>query len=144
MSGSPLSPRYAAVPVVVGSEVLFLGGHDGPMCPPNADCAIEPPRLRDAAAYDVVADSWQTLAVAPVGLALGTETAVRGDVVYALVPDAGPEQGATFVSYDRSEDRWSTLPEAPGPGYLRLVATDVAVIAYQSSHESGVPGADHA
>jgi len=66
----PLSVREAATAVAVGSEALFLGGSDAPPCPPNASCvASGEPALRDGAAFDPAAGTWERIASAPVGSA---------------------------------------------------------------------------
>jgi hypothetical protein len=142
MAASPLSARYAAVAVAVRSEVLFIGGHDGPMCPPNADCAFLPPSLRDGAAYDAAADAWRPIAPAPAGIALGAETAVVNDVVYVLTAAAPQGTASAFLAYDVAADRWSSLPAPTRAGYLRLAAAGDSLVAYQSSHENGAPTVD--
>lgn len=141
MSASPLSARHSSVALPLGSRVFFLGGQDDPLCPPNADCAIAPKRLRDGAVYDVTTDSWRRLAPAPEGLSLGAETGVIGQVVYVLSPPADGQGAGTFLSYDTALDRWSTLPPPPVSG-TRLVAAGQRLLAYQATHEQGTPRPD--
>ena len=44
----------------------LIGGYDGPVCPPNADCARpETGRRADGAAYDPASGTWEAIADAP-------------------------------------------------------------------------------
>ena len=136
ISASPLSPRHSSLAVPLGSSVLFLGGQDEAMCPPNADCAIAPHRLRDGASYTPATDTWRRVAPAPVGISLGSPTAVIGDVVYVLDPPTDSSGDPAVHAYDVSADRWSTLPSPTGP-YVGIVAAGTHLVAYVTSHEHG-------
>ncbi|HVF19273.1 MAG TPA: hypothetical protein VNA14_03410 [Mycobacteriales bacterium] len=128
--------------MAVGGEVLFLGGSDSPLCPPNADCAVGPEPRRDGAAYDVAKDTWRRIADAPVGLQLGAQTAVLARTLYVLLPDPG-RNSTRLVSYDLDADAWATLP-APPAGYRSLVATGRDVVAYLGTDEYADAHGDYA
>lgn len=143
----PLSARAGAGTVVVGDEVLVLGGSDGPPCPPNADCAgPREPGLRDGAAYDPVHDRWRPLADAPVPL-YGPREATVGGIVYVatseqFVGDIGGADDipAALLAYSISDDSWTQLPMPEG-GVGQLVALkDGRLLSYESSHENARNG----
>lgn len=125
---SPLGARHGSLAVVVGDEVLVLGGRTDPICPPTANCVGPSPaqQLRDGAAYDVGEARWRRLAEAPVPPA-GGAVAVVGDVVHLLVDDR-------HLGYDLSDDRWSELPAPPGEDGHRptgLAAAGDVLVAWQ-------------
>lgn len=100
----PLSPRHAPFLAWTGTEVLVLGGHDGDVCPPNADCRLLDDGLRDGAAYDPAADSWRDLPDAP----FDTDQYSMGAVV----------SGSLLISnrsrwWRLGDDGWEDLGTAP-------------------------------
>lgn len=99
----PLSARYGPLLAWTGEEVLVVGGHSGPPCPPNADCAMPDDGVRDAAAYGVAGDVWRPLAEPPVDLdRFAGHVVVDGDLVVGT-PDA-------WWTYDVSADAWREVP----------------------------------
>ncbi len=102
----PLSARYAPLLVWTGEEVLALGGHTGPPCPPNADCAVLDDTARDGAAYDPDSDSWRPIADAPIDLdRVAAHVMVDGELV------VGDHQA--WWSYTPGSDTWAELPAPP-------------------------------
>jgi hypothetical protein len=135
---SPLSARHSATAIVVGDEVVVLGGRATPLCPPAASCLPpEEPPLSDGAAYDVATGRWRRLAAAPLPLNVAA-AAVLDDVVYLLTTD---HDGAdAFLSYAVAEDAWELLP-SPDTPWLRLVALADGIAGVQPTHEPE-PAAD--
>ncbi|MGH3038274.1 MAG: hypothetical protein ACRDLZ_02545 [Gaiellaceae bacterium] len=66
--------------------MIFVGGSDAPPCPPWAQCATptEPP-LADGAAYDPIAETWRTIANAPVGFSW-SDAVIVGSTAYLWIP----------------------------------------------------------
>ena len=105
----PLSARYAPLLVWTGEEVLALGGHTGPPCPPNADCVVLDDTARDGAAYDPETDSWRPIADAPIDLdRVAAHVMVDGELVVG-------DQRAWW-SYTLGSDTWAELPAPPVAG----------------------------
>jgi hypothetical protein len=99
----PLAARYAPLLVWTGDDVLALGGHTGPACPPNASCVEQHDNVRDGAAYDPVADTWRALPDAPIDLDRFTGHAlVDGTLV------VGSDRG--WWSFDLADEAWTRLP----------------------------------
>jgi hypothetical protein len=102
----PLSARYAPLLVWTGEEVLALGGHTGPPCPPNADCATLDDTARDGAAYDPDTDAWRLVADAPIDLDRFTgHVVVDGELV------VGDVDG--WWSFSPGSNTWAELPAPP-------------------------------
>jgi hypothetical protein len=133
-----LSPRQGATGVAVGGLVLIVGGDDAPPCPPTADCAAPAHPLFDGAIWDPAAQSWRSIAPAPLPIGLA-EVAVVGDRAFFWVPALGGAAGPSFVAYDVASDTWTALPLPPTvpTASVRLVAAGDAVVAYPPSHELG-------
>lgn len=108
----PVSARYGPLLAWTGAEVLVLGGHTGPACPPNADCARLQDEVADGAAYDPAGDRWRRVRDAPVTVDRFTpHVVVGGRLVVGTARD--------WWSYDAGNDAWTRLPpppvETPGP-----------------------------
>ena len=131
MPDSPLSARYDVTSVVVGNEVLLVGGTSAGPCPPNADCAAppEPPHL-DGAAFDVESRTWRPIAPSPRPVQHAS-TAVLDGVAYYVTDEA-------FLAYDVDDDRWTDLPMPEGQ--RGVVATDDRIVAYLRTEERGDTG----
>lgn len=125
---APVSPRRGAVAAWTGREALFLGGETGDPPPPGASSERPPERARDGAAYDLATQTWRATAPAPVDLIAYTAPAVIGDVVHLMID-------GRLLTYDASDDRWSTLPTPPGPpdAFWRLEAPDGQLVALRDS-----------
>ena len=102
----PLSARHGPLLAWTGTEVLALGGHTGPACPPNADCVDLDDEARDGAAYDPETDTWRPLAPAPLDVDRFT-----GHVVVDGLLVVGDADG--WWSFDAATDAWTRLPQ-PG------------------------------
>lgn len=131
LPASPLTPRTFPVMAALGSEVLVIGGDDGSVCPPNADCLAGPGdrARRDGAAYDVDTRTWRALADAPLPV-WGTRPAIVGGSVHLLVG-----RDSAHLSYDVADDTWTRLPNPPGePGHrpTTLAAAGDKLVAYTS------------
>lgn len=64
----PLGPRERAVGVWTGREAIVVGGAGPPFYPPDWDGpTVEPPPLRDGAAFDPRTASWRSIAPAAGG-----------------------------------------------------------------------------
>lgn len=130
---APLSERHDATVVWVDDRFIVIGGDDGPLCPPTADCAVPTGSLlRDGAAFDPVSGAWTPIADSA-ALVVFPSTAVIDAVLYVLTTGGYAGVPSTFLAYDGTADAWSTLPLPPdGPGRL-VVAGDVLL---------SVPGSD--
>ena len=99
----PIEPRFGAVAVWTGSEVILWGGGDP-----------DDPTVAGGAAYDPVGDSWRTIAGAPVGLNLasGMWTGREMLVFGSLLDDRNIAETRFSVgaSYDPNTDTWRQLP----------------------------------
>ncbi|GAA2131394.1 hypothetical protein [Nocardioides bigeumensis] len=118
----PLSARTWPLVAWTGAEVLVVGGNEGFVCPPNAECpAPDPDDLAsDGAAYDPDTGEWRTIADAPRGLydAGGASHAfVAGRLVFY---DWSHE---AWIVYDPAADEWST-PSSPGPAFVSSLSSD--------------------
>ena len=125
----PLSPRERPLTAYVGTEVLVLGGYTGPPCPPNADCAYEPTRTTDGAAYD--GDGWRAVPDAPRPVSDWMPHAVTGDQLHVLVE-------GDLLTYDLSDQAWT---EVPTPGRMTGVELDAdgdRLLFTAGSDENGV------
>lgn len=107
LPAAPLSPRADAQSVWTGREVIVVGGEEHP-CPPNADCAVADPVLRDGAAYDPETDTWRRIADAPVPIGPGSRLVVANDDVVVR-----PTVGSDWFRYDPGADHWSRIPDVP-------------------------------
>ncbi|PWN03209.1 hypothetical protein DJ010_08800 [Nocardioides silvaticus] len=104
---SPLAPRYGALMVWTGDEVLVMGGHQDTPCPPNADCIAPSDPLSDAAAYDAETDGWRTIAPPPIQIDSGTPAVVSDGIV--VIGNA-----RNWWTYDPVADRWRELDPPAG------------------------------
>jgi hypothetical protein len=112
----PLSARYGPLLASTGTEVLVLGGHTGPACPPGADCTIISDLAHDGAAYDPETDHWRPVSAPPLDLDQFTTHVMAG--ARLVVGDH-----RDWWSYDAGRDAWSPLPE-PARGSSGPEATD--------------------
>lgn len=103
---SPLSPRYGALMVWTGDDVLVMGGHDDTPCPPGADCLGPTVPLSDAVAYDPGTDGWRTIAAPPLQVSGASAIVSDGIVVIGNARD--------WWTYDPVADRWSELDTPAG------------------------------
>ena len=125
VAASPLAARESAPSVVVGNEVLVVGGHEQP-CPPAASCVV-PPYLSDGAAYDAVRDRWRRIASPPSPVAAWS-TAVVGDEVWAVASSGSESEH--LLHYSVREDRWTRPPAPTDLSGAHLVAVGEHVVAY--------------
>ena len=135
---SPLSPRSSAMAVWTGTEVLVIGGEPRSTCPPGGDCiAPDFAPLADGAAYDPAADSWRTVADAPLNMSGNARPVVVGDLVYVLVLDASWRPGGTggFLEYDTASNSWRQLP-TPGDGRFEIARFGDSIVAFRGSDEA--------
>jgi len=105
ISTPPIEPRFGAVAVWTGSEVIFWGGGKP-----------DDPTVVSGAAYDPIGDTWQRIADAPVGLNLasgmwtGREMLVFGSLLdNRNIADTKTSVGA---AYDPATDTWRELPSS--------------------------------
>ena len=134
----PLAPREYPTGFWTGEEVILVGGSDAPPCPPNADCAApsEPP-LADGAAYDPEADTWRTIADAPVRFSWA-QPLVVGSTAYLWIAGepSRPQAPSAFLAYRIDEDRWEELDMPPGEtGWYQLVAAGDRIVVVSGSDE---------
>ena len=98
----PIEPRFGAVAVWTGSEVIFWGGG-------NPDDAT----VTGGAAYDPASDSWRTIAGAPVGLNLASGMWTgREMLVFGSLLDDRNRADTRFsvgAAYDPKTDMWREL-----------------------------------
>lgn len=134
---SPLSPRHEALQLAVGTQALLLGGQDEPLCPPGALCVRPADVRRDAAAYDVRAQRWRSLAPAPAAISAWSAAAVE---IAGTVYVHASHDGNALLGYDVAGDAWEVLP-APPDEHLRLVAAGDVLVGYAMSQE-GEPTGD--
>ena len=116
----PLSARTWPLVAWTGEEVLVVGGNEGFVCPPNADCMSPTELARDGAAYDPDTGEWRAIADAPHGLYDGggaSHAFVAGRLVfYDWLNEA-------WLVYDPDADEWST-PTSPGPAFVSSLSGD--------------------
>ena len=136
----PLTPRHSANAFWTGREVLIIGGRPPAACSIDAHCElIDPPPLRDGAAFHPSTGDWRRIADAPVPLGT-TQGAVLNGTLYLWVYgwEPGPGVPPAFLSYDPPEDRWHQLPPPPQADRgVALVAAGTQVVAIRPSHERG-------
>ena len=140
----PLSPRFSAVGVWTGREVLIIGGDKGQPCPPPASCSIpDTEALRDGAAYEPASGTWREIAQAPVPIE-HAQTVVVDDVVYMWSPDlwsphptGRPGSEPAFLTYDVGSDRWQRLMLPADAIWYSLAEADARIVAYSTSDEEG-------
>ena len=101
----PIEPRFGAVAVWTGSEVIFWGGGE----------RSDPP-VADGAAYDPVGDTWRRIAEAPIGLNLasGMWTGHEMLVIGSLLDDRNlaDTRYSVGAAYDPEADVWRELPSS--------------------------------
>ena len=138
----PLSARRGSVGAWVGDKFLIVGGWSDQPCPPNADCNIAEPALRDGATYTPYSGVWQSIAPAPAPVSQYS-SAVLNDDLYMLtfdVSNGGVKVGTdgrvllSFLRYDLETNAWTTLPTPPSPG--ALVAVGDKMLAIPGSDEN--------
>jgi hypothetical protein len=100
---APIAPRWGAVVVWTGSEVIVWGGGDP-----------EGPTPINGAAYDPASDTWRPIADAPHGLnhASGVWTGNEMLVFGSLLGDRNIADTRTSVgaAYDPDTDEWREIP----------------------------------
>jgi hypothetical protein len=122
LAPSPLSARDQGIAVWTGSEVVIAGGSDTTPCPANADCLIDLAPLGDGAAYDPAADSWRTIADAPVPFENGEATWTGAEVLVLAHPKT-PVSDNSLLGYDPRADRWTTHADPPVEGLQSMTWT---------------------
>jgi len=127
----PFTPRSGPVVAWTGSDVLVVGGDDGPPCPPNADCAQPAHQARDGARLAVGGDSWRRMADAPREIPAYSPNAMVGGNLYVLAGDA-------LLAYDAQHDAWTTVPTPAGFVSGQLVADGDRLVVASGSDEHGV------
>lgn len=138
----PLGPRERAVGVWTGREAIVFGGAGPPFYPPDWDGpTVEPPPLRDGAAFDPRTASWRSIAPAPLGIDFATAVTV-GASVYVSVPRRHRSFASRRVvlAYRIEGDRWERLPSPPARGHLQLVAAGERLVAFAARARTGPPG----
>lgn len=104
---SPLAPRWGALMVWTGTEVLVLGGTDSTPCPSDtADCGERRDDVNDAAAYDPSSNTWRPVAVPPTSVSFGFPAVVADGVVVLGSHDR-------WWTYEPDADAWRDLPAPP-------------------------------
>ncbi|MGH2790712.1 MAG: hypothetical protein ACRDJ0_06970 [Actinomycetota bacterium] len=103
ISTPPIAPRFGAVAVWTGSEVILWGGGNP-----------EDPTVAEGAAYDPAGDTWRRIARAPVGLNLasGMWTGREMLVFGSLLDDRNlaDTRWSVGAAYDPGTDTWRELP----------------------------------
>jgi hypothetical protein len=127
----PLNPRAGPVVAWTGSEVLVVGGDDGPPCPPNADCAQPPHFARDGARLEVGGRAWRPMSAAPVDVPAYSSSVMLAGSLYLLAHD-------TLLAYDVAHDAWSRITTPRGFTGGQLVATADRLVVASGSDEHGV------
>jgi hypothetical protein len=121
---APIVPRFGAVYLWTGSEVIVWGGGDR-----------EDPMSLEGAAYDPAGDSWRRIATAPValnqvdGIWTGREMVVFG----AALNNKGWAATDTSVgaAYDPALDRWREIPPSElSPQAISAVWTGRSMLAW--------------
>lgn len=109
---APIEPTLEPLVVWTGREMLVWGGRD--------DEVLRPDREVQGAAYDPAADTWRTLADAPLrdrrhptAVWTGQEMIVWGG------QQANNRPESTGAAYDPNTDTWRVLAPAPVSGYFR-------------------------
>lgn len=132
---SPLSPRAQAVGLWTGREVLQIGGLNGELCPPSADCLINGTPLADGAALDPRTGQWRRIADAPVPIA-GARAAVVGQTAYLMPHTPDPAAETSLLAYDIDDDQWQWLPVPfDSEDWYELAAAGDQLLAYLVSDE---------
>jgi hypothetical protein len=102
---APIAPRFGAIYLWTGSEVIVWGGGY------RGD-----PTIAEGAAYDPVADSWRRIADGPVGLNYANAVWTGREML--VFGSAQNDKGwaatdrAVGAAYDPSLDRWRELPSS--------------------------------
>lgn len=128
---SPLAPRYGALMVWTGDDVLVMGGHQDTPCPPGADCVGPSDPLADAAAYDPETDGWRTIAAPPIHVGSGTPAIVSDGIV--VVGNA-----QDWWTYDPIADLWSEIDTPAGVNAGPRAELDGKVYAVNDHREVSV------
>lgn len=128
---SPLSPRYGSIVERIDDVIYVIGG-DTDMCPPGADCGLDPSyeSLRDGAALDLATGEWRSVAEAPVSLRGASSVVLSGAVIAGVTDWTAAEPTQQLWRYSPGDDRWDRLQADPtgGVGALVAVGDDLAVI----------------
>lgn len=128
----PLTPRDGPVVVTVGGRVVVVGGYDGPVCPPNADCARpETGRRADGAAYDPASGTWEAIADAPEPLGERPPFAVVGDDLYVMA-------GSRLLRWSSASDEWAGVSSPPLAEWPALVPDGDRLLVVSGTDERGV------
>ena len=104
---APITERCRALTAVVGGKLYIVHGY-GRLKPGHYG------PLHDAAAYDVVKDSWEKLPPAPASLAhYGKSIAVWRDRIVLVGMGVSDEKKIGGAVYDPTSKKWDTLPPIP-------------------------------
>lgn len=142
LADPPLRPRASAIVADLDGRIVVVGGWEF-LCPPAADCAIEPDtvtRFVDGAVYDGATGDWAPIADAPIPLVSAASTTRGTELYVAATCVAFPScvGDTAVVRYRSTDDEWDVLP-APGLLTTPMLATlaDGTVIAFSGSDEGG-------
>ncbi|MDN4162249.1 hypothetical protein [Nocardioides abyssi] len=127
---APLSPREGTVVAHVGDEVVLVGGHAGPPCPPTAACSYAQDPERDGAAYDLASGTWRRIPDAPRPVPPSSSRAVVGEDLYVLV------DGELLV-WHSADDTWDEMSVPGRNEWAALVADAARLLVVSGSDEVG-------
>ncbi|RKR92527.1 hypothetical protein BDK92_6968 [Micromonospora pisi] len=136
ITGAPLSPRTGALGLWTGREVLLVGGSDEPVCPPNADCGLDPTPLGDGAALDPKTGQWRRIVDSPYPFAIASGVVIGG-TAYVLPGGWGSQDHPGLLTYDIGTDRWGRLAVPFAPERYGIAAAGDRLVAYLGTDEAG-------
>lgn len=141
IAAAPMAPRYAAVTIWTGTEMVVWGGLD---------------RLTlfdDGAAYNPATDTWRKIAATPLAPAAyassvwtGAQVLVFGGIT-VVTPGGLSTPTSEGAAYDPVTNTWAPLPDLPYPSWSarqRLVWTGTSVVTQITKDPdlSQFPGTD--
>jgi hypothetical protein len=127
----PFDARSGPVVAWTGSQVLVVGGDDGPPCPPNADCVQPAHYARDGAALAVDDRTWHEIADAPVDVPPYSSSVMLDGSLYVLA-------GHALLGYDVAHDAWREIATPTAFTGGQLVADADRLVVVSGSDEQGV------
>lgn len=138
----PIEARSSAVVADLDGIIVVTGGWEY-LCPPGADCAVDPAsvtRFADGAAFDPRTGEWVPIADAPIAFVSGGWTTSGSDlyVTAGCVGETNCAESAVVLRYRGADDEWDTLSapdQLPTPSLATL--TDGTVVAFGGSDEQG-------